>query len=305
MSSRRQPTGLSGILLVDKPAGPTSHDVVASLRRATGERRVGHAGTLDPAATGLLIGLIGPATRLARYLTGQEKTYEARIVFGTATDTLDAEGSVVETAPIPADVYDESRAREILQGFLGGSMQTPPAFSAVKHGGQTAHRAARAGRPIALDARPIDVTEAELVRVEADHSAWVVRFTVSKGTYIRTLTSDIGRAAGTVAHLSALRRTRSGQATLEGARTLEQIADRARGGDVATLFADPVPLLGLPFAALASDLVVQGRPAPVPPDAPAGSDIFAVATDDHLLAIYRRHGDLLRAETVFATGVAR
>lgn len=305
MSSRRQPTGLSGVLLVDKPAGPTSHDVVASLRRATGERRVGHAGTLDPAATGLLISLIGPATRLASYLTGQEKTYEARIVFGAATDTLDAEGSVVETAPVPASVFEESRAREVLEGFMGASLQTPPAYSAVKKAGQTAHRAARSGSPLALEVRRIDVSEADLVRIEADQSAWVVRFTVSKGTYIRTLANDIGRRAGTVAHLAALRRTRSGQATLEHAHPLEEIADRAREGAVTTLFADPVPLLGLPRADLPAEQVAQGRPAPLPSDAPDGSHLFAVATDERLLAIYRRDGDLLRAETVFATGVAR
>ncbi|MRR11860.1 tRNA pseudouridine(55) synthase TruB, partial [bacterium] len=126
--ARRGATDLSGVLLVDKPAGMTSHDVVSVVRGATGERRVGHAGTLDPAATGLLVMLVGPATRLGSYLTAADKAYEARIVFGTATDTDDAEGEVLETALVPESLLDEAFARAALAALVGVHEQLPPAY---------------------------------------------------------------------------------------------------------------------------------------------------------------------------------
>src|SRR5665648_353727 len=142
MSTRRGATDLSGILAVDKPSGITSHDVVAAVRRATGERRVGHAGTLDPVATGLLTILVGPATRLEPYLSGHDKTYVATIAFGTSTDTDDADGAVIQTVPVPGDVIDPDAASRLLASFTGEQLQVPPAYSAIKRGGQVAHRAA-------------------------------------------------------------------------------------------------------------------------------------------------------------------
>ncbi|HZL05264.1 MAG TPA: tRNA pseudouridine(55) synthase TruB, partial [Coriobacteriia bacterium] len=195
MSTRRGATDLSGILAVDKPSGITSHDVVAAVRRATGERRVGHAGTLDPVATGLLTILVGPATRLEPYLSGHDKTYVATIAFGTSTDTDDADGAVIQTVPVPGDVIDPDAASRLLASFTGEQLQVPPAYSAIKRGGQVAHRAARAGEPLAIEPRPVVVRAAELIAIDSTVPVWDVRFTVSKGTYIRALARDIGAKA--------------------------------------------------------------------------------------------------------------
>lgn len=303
--SRRGATDLSGILLVDKPQGMTSHDVVGVVRRATGERRVGHAGTLDPMATGLLVVLVGPMTRLERFVSAAYKTYEATIAFGTATDTEDAEGEVTATAPVPEALFDESEARALLAGFLGPRMQAPPAYSAIKVGGQTAHRVARAGGELALERRAIDVQAAELLGTDATASQWQVRFTVSKGTYIRSLARDIGLAAGTVAHLAALRRTESGGLRVAGSATLDQIRAAGEQGCVRELFTDPLAALALPVIDVtdeAAEAVRVGKPletASAEQGAGEGS-LSAVAHAGHLLGVYRRESDRLRPEVVLA-----
>lgn len=242
---KRGQTDLSLICAVDKPRGMTSHDVVNACRRIFGEKRVGHAGTLDPMAEGVLIMLIGPAARLNAQLEGESKRYEARIAFGACTDTDDAEGQVIRTASVPDDVRDEAHARSILDGFLGRQMQMPPIYSAIKKAGVKSYEAARAGKVIDLEARPINVAEAQLVGIEeADGRVeWVVRFDVSKGTYIRALARDIGRAAGTEAHLTALKRLSIGSITLQDCvslEALEEVKERAA--------LDPVRALGLRFA---------------------------------------------------------
>lgn len=301
MARRRGATSLSGILLVDKPAGMTSHDVVARIRRYTGEGRVGHAGTLDPAATGLLVVLIGPYTRLEPYLSAAEKSYVATIRFGSATDTDDAEGETIATAPVPDAIFDPVRAREHLGGFLGRSEQMPPAYSAIKVDGQVAHRAARAGEALELKARPIEVFEAELVAVDADEALWVVEFRVSKGTYIRSLARDLGRAAGTEAHLAGLKRTASGTLSLAQAVSLEDVERVAAMGDVADLFADPLAALGLPAVAAPLDDVVTGRKLPLPSSPELAEEaLVAVTADGALAAVYRRRGDSLVPDAVFA-----
>jgi tRNA pseudouridine55 synthase len=244
--SRRGATGLRGILLVDKPAGLTSHDVVARVRRITGEGRVGHAGTLDPLATGLLVVLVGPYTRLEPYLSAAEKAYQARITFGAETDTDDSEGAVVRTAPVPAACHDPSYAASLLTGLIGPSLQSPPAFSAIKVAGRVAHKAARAGDPLELADRPIEVFEATVRSVDAENDSWDVSFRVSKGTYVRALARDIGRACGSAAHLTALRRTSSGHLRLSDAHTLEEIATAGSEGRIESLFTDPLSALGLP-----------------------------------------------------------
>ncbi len=212
-AARRGATGLSGILLVDKPEGMTSHDVVAIVRRATGEGRVGHAGTLDPAATGLLVVLVGPATRLEPYLSSATKSYEATIAFGAATDTDDADGAVIATSPVPTEVGDPVYARALLARLLGDSEQMPPTYSAIKTAGEVAHRVARAGGEVVVRPRAIRVDEARLLDVDPETESWRVAFTVSKGTYIRALARDVGLAADTHAHLSGLTRTNSGRAS--------------------------------------------------------------------------------------------
>lgn len=305
MRPRRGGTGLSGVLLIDKPQGPTSHDVVAALRSATGERRIGHAGTLDPMATGLLIVLIGAATRLEQYLVGHDKRYEARIVFGSETDTLDAEGEVTETAPVPDSVLQAADARLVLASFLGAQDQMPPAYSAIKRDGVAAHRVARAGGEPVLEPRPIAVAEAELSGIDPGVPAWDVRFAVSKGTYIRSLARDIGRAAGTRAHLGALRRTRVGRASVTAALTLEAAAALAREDALSGHFTDPVALLGMPPVIVDPSVVRDGKPIPGPRAGLAEGDLVALATDELLLAVYRYLGDRLVPDAVLSPPVVR
>ncbi|MDO8987513.1 MAG: tRNA pseudouridine(55) synthase TruB, partial [Coriobacteriia bacterium] len=215
--TKRGESGLSGVLLVDKPAGMTSHDVVAIVRRAIKEKRVGHAGTLDPDATGLLVVLVGPATRLEPFLSSASKAYTATISFGKATDTDDAAGATIRSAAVPDELFNKVQALETLSHFMGVSEQMPPAYSAIKVGGVTAHRAARAGDALELRARTTEVFEATLIGLDRVRQTWDVRFDVSKGTYIRALARDIGEYLDSAAHLSALRRTRSGALSLDDA----------------------------------------------------------------------------------------
>lgn len=241
---KRGQSELSLMLAVDKPLGMTSHDVVNACRRIFGEKRIGHAGTLDPAASGVLIMLVGPATRLNAYLEGHDKRYVAHIIFGACTDTDDAEGTVIRESPVPSEVLSEAFAQRVLRGFLGQQMQMPPIYSAIKKAGTKAYEAARAGKVIDLEARPIEVIAADLVSIQEDEGRviWEVSFHVSKGTYIRALARDIGRAAGTEAHLYALKRASIGDITLDDCvslEALETIKERAA--------LDPVRALGLRF----------------------------------------------------------
>ena len=284
---KRGATALAGILPIDKPAGMTSHDVVAAVRRATGEGRVGHAGTLDPMATGLLVVLLGPFTRLAPYLTSATKVYEARISFGSATDTDDVEGDVIETAPVPHALVTPSGARSLLEGFVGPSMQLPPAYSSVKRDGQRAHRVARAGGVPDLEERAIAVGHAELRSIDADAATWDVEFTVSKGTYVRALARDLGRAGGTVAHLAALRRTASGPLRVADALSLADVAAAADAGTLADLFVDPVVSLGLPVLTASAPEVADGRTLPRSIDAEAEvGDLRTVTVDGRIAGVY-------------------
>jgi tRNA pseudouridine55 synthase len=206
-----------GLVLVDKPAGMTSHDVVAIARRALGERRIGHAGTLDPFATGLLVLLTGRTTRLLPYLDGEPKVYEARIQFGGETDTDDATGRLVREAlpPIRADV---DRAIAALTGAID---QDPPAYSAKQVGGQRAYDAARRGVPVKLPPSRVTVHSWEVKARTNDTLDAVI--TCSGGTYVRALARDLGRQAGSAAHLATLRRTRSGPFRVSDACSLDAL----------------------------------------------------------------------------------
>ena len=208
-----------GLLLVDKPAGMTSHDVVAIARRALGERRIGHAGTLDPFATGLLVLLAGRMTRLLPYLDGEPKVYEARIQFGAETDTDDATGRTVREAPLPIRA-DVDRAIATLTGAIA---QEPPAYSAKQVGGRRAYDAARRGTPVKLPAAAVTVHSWEIKRRANDSLDAVV--TCSGGTYVRALARDLGRQAGSAAHLMTLRRTRSGPFRVTDACGLDALRD--------------------------------------------------------------------------------
>ncbi|MGB4442659.1 MAG: tRNA pseudouridine(55) synthase TruB [Coriobacteriia bacterium] len=305
MRPRRGATDLAGVLLVDKPAGLTSHDVVSALRTATGERRIGHSGTLDPMATGLLVVIIGRATRLERYLVGHDKSYDARIAFGKLTDTLDAEGTVTETAPVPPQVLDETFARDVLARFVGPQDQIPPAYSAIKRGGMSAHRVARAGGTPVLEPRSVEVYEASLRGINAKGPTWDVSFSVSKGTYIRSLARDIGEAAGTLAHLSGLRRTLAGTAAIDGALSLEAAVAAAEEGLLEDHLVDPVTLLGMPVVEVTLEDVRDGRSVAASDAAIAEDEAVAIVAADELLGVYRRRGNMLAPETVLSPGVPR
>jgi len=234
---------MDGLLIIDKPAGPTSHDVVARMRRALGERRIGHTGTLDPAATGVLALVLGRATRLAQFLSSSDKTYEAVVRFGFATDTADAQGRAigsVSSAPPPTRAAIETA----LSAFRGTFMQQPPAFSAKKIEGARSHTLARAraraaqrsSNPPGLPDRPglparvsVTVHRLDLVGLHADCATLAVH--CSAGFYVRALAHELGERLGVGAHLAALRRTRAGDFGVEDALALdaaEQDPDRAR-----------------------------------------------------------------------------
>lgn len=210
--AKRRPSELNLLLAIDKPVGITSHDVVAKVRRALNERRVGHAGTLDPLASGVMIVGVGQATRLLGRITLERKSYVARIAFGSETTTDDAEGEVSRTAPVSDDLSSPMFARQLLKDFVGEQEQVPPAYSAISINGVRSYKRARAGEDVELPARTIEVYAAELVAIDEVDGVitWTCVFDVSKGTYIRSLARDLGRAAGSAAHLSDLRRTASG-----------------------------------------------------------------------------------------------
>jgi tRNA pseudouridine55 synthase len=206
-----------GLLLVDKPAGVTSHDVVLAARRAFGERRIGHAGTLDPFATGLLVLLLGRATRLLPHLDGVPKEYEAEIMFGRETDTDDLEGTPVREAPSPAD----DAIPAALPQLTGPLLQVPPAYSAKRVAGRRAYAAARAGESLELAPARVEVFAWRDLRRDGD--ALFATITCGGGTYIRALARDLGRLTGSAAHLRALRRTRSGPFHVRDAVSLETL----------------------------------------------------------------------------------
>ncbi|WP_336211185.1 tRNA pseudouridine(55) synthase TruB [Nonomuraea sp. LPB2021202275-12-8] len=215
----------SGLIIVDKPAEWTSHDVVAKLRRFAGTRRVGHAGTLDPMATGVLVVGVEKATRLLGHLALTEKVYEATIRLGVTTNTDDAEGQVTST--VSAAAVTPERVRDGVAALTGEIMQIPPQVSAIKVDGQRAYKLARAGEDVELAARPVTVYDFDVTDVRHKDDVVDVDATVrcSSGTYIRALARDLGAGLGVGGHLTALRRTRVGPYDLSGAATIEQLAE--------------------------------------------------------------------------------
>jgi tRNA pseudouridine55 synthase len=214
-------SGYEGVLLVDKPRGLTSHDVVARARRIFKMKKIGHAGTLDPMATGLLILLIGRATRLSQYLMSLDKVYEGSVTLGETTNSHDADGEVVSTRPVPE--LSEDALREHLKSFVGDQYQTPPMFSAIKKEGVPLYKLARKGKSIEREPRFIRVSSFELLGFQSP--TLEVRVRCSKGTYIRTLAHDLGEKIGCGAHLSALRRTASDRFSVDEAHTLTELEE--------------------------------------------------------------------------------
>jgi len=215
-----------GILLLDKPSGPTSHDMVLIVRRGTGEKQVGHAGTLDPLATGLLVICLGAATRLSDYLRGKDKRYCARVRLGQSTNTYDADGEITaEGGHLP----ERAAVEAALVKFRGPIRQRPPAFSAIKRGGKKAYELARAGETVELEARPVEIYSLELLEWEPPECTLDVF--CSPGTYLRSLAHDLGQTLGCGAHLTALRRTGSGHFQISEAVTLEDLEQSFAVGD--------------------------------------------------------------------------
>ena len=229
---------MDGVLIIDKPAGLTSHDVVARVRRIIGERRVGHTGTLDPFATGVLVILVGRATRLAQFLSGAEKEYEATIRFGYATDTGDVTGTLIQNETnFHVPEFTSHEIESALSKFRGEIDQVPPMYSAKKHKGRKLYELARSGEEI--ERKPVRVTINEFFvptnldqpeeRNEDGTVDLAVRVVCSAGTYVRTLAEDLGRELGVGAHLISLRRTRAGDFQLTSALTLEELQSRVDG----------------------------------------------------------------------------
>jgi tRNA pseudouridine55 synthase len=291
----------NGLVIVDKPGGMTSHDVVSRIRRLAGTRRVGHAGTLDPLATGVLVVGVEKATRLLGYLTLTEKEYHATIRLGQSTSTDDAEGELTGGASA-ADVSAETLTKAAAS-LTGEIMQVPPAVSAVKVAGQRAYRLTRAGAAPELAARPVTVYEFTVTAVRHDGDLLDLDAIVrcSSGTYIRALARDMGHQLGTGGHLTRLRRTRVGGYRIEDARTLEQLAERF----------DVVPLAQAAQAAfprrdLSADearrLAHGGRLAPAAASAATPGPTAAFAPDGTLIALLTEESGQARPLVVFAEG---
>ena len=306
----RGSSGRSCVLAVRKPSGMSSHDVVNRCRSAFAEKRVGHFGTLDPLAEGVMLVGVGPAARLNASLVEHDKCYVARVVFGQFRNTDDAEGEVIGGGVCGPDLLDEEFARTTLAGFVGTQMQMPPQFSAIKRGGVTAYEAARKGESIELDAREITVFAADLVSLEGECGnpdnppVWNVRFAVSKGTYIRSLARDLGARTGAGAYLGGLMRETLGDIGLEDCASLDALAEAK--------LLDPVALLDFPVvtpdAAMLSRLE-NGNALSAPAEASAWEDgaPVSIADKDTLFAVYRynKMRNRLDCDCKFSVGVER
>lgn len=236
--------GINGIINVDKPAGMTSHDVVAVLRKISGESRVGHAGTLDPMATGVLLICMGQATRVAEYLTEHDKKYRARIRLGVETDTFDATGNIVSQQPVSVS---REQLESALSSLVGKLAQQPPAFSAIKREGVPLYKLARQGIQVETEPREIEIYSIALLEFTSPELD--VDIHCSKGTYIRSLAHDLGGKLGCGASLAALRRTASGQFSIEHAVPLQQLRD-AFAGNYVEQFLNPIDEALLQYAAI-------------------------------------------------------
>jgi tRNA pseudouridine55 synthase len=296
----------------------TSHDCVNLVRRLTGEGRVGHCGTLDPFATGVLLICVGSCTRLSNYLMASRKVYEARIRFGTSTTTDDCTGEVLEQAALP------KYGADILEQFTGELDQLPPRYSAIKTNGVKAYEQARKGQEVVREPRRVIVYSAELL--DAQSAYWDVCFEVSKGTYIRSLARDIGVAAGSAAHLEKLRRVQSGSISVDACKLTSELET---ADDVASAFVDPVAALGLPqieidakdYKAAANGAAILLAPTKGsvrttvgancvrPPEhgnlTPTTPQLYAITHNNKLLGIYHLIDNNLKPNVILNGGVSR
>ena len=313
---------MDGLLIIDKPAGLTSHDVVARVRRIIHERRVGHTGTLDPFATGVLVVLVGRATRLAQFLSGAEKEYQAIIRLGYATDTGDLTGKPISDSRAAAikrsAPWTEEEIDHALEGLRGEFDQLPPMYSAKKQGGRKLYELARRGEQIERKTVRVTVNVFETVRREGsllrnNEDGTIdlgVRVVCSAGTYVRTLAEAVGRRLGVGAHLAELRRTRAGDFHISHARTLEQLHDKAEEGSSNALLLPPdVALQRMPFVHLSASEVrraCQGMAIPLPKlgsVVPTDGETVRMRDEDgNLIAVgsYEAAGQLLHPRVVIA-----
>lgn len=321
--TKRGKSGLSFIIGINKPTGISSHDVVNRCRTVFDERRVGHAGTLDPLAQGVLPVCIGPATRLNEYLLGQDKEYEFTVCFGAQTDTDDREGNIIREALVPDELLDPFFAQSFIEHLVGEHEQIPPRYSAIKVDGKRAYKKARAGEEFIMSPRSITIHEARLLGIEAPaeasaYPAWRIVVRVSKGTYIRSLARDIGDALDCPAHVGFLERTRVDGLGLKDCISYEDLSE-----DSVVFCCDPVKLLG--FVTLTIDepfhkAVENGRSLTLQElyDNESGEAARLAALEDGTLvslltdtkalkALYRYDGSstLLKPERVFSIGVSR
>ncbi|HKQ68713.1 MAG TPA: tRNA pseudouridine(55) synthase TruB [Polyangiaceae bacterium] len=286
----------SGVLIIDKPSGLTSHDVVARVRKALATRAVGHAGTLDPAATGVLVVLVGEATKLAPYLTQQDKTYDATVTFGTSTTTLDAEGDVVARAPLPDELVREPRAaiERALAIERERTEQIPPAFSAIKLAGRPAYERARRGEEVPLVARSVRIVDARVVAMAKETVTLSLR--VSKGYYVRSFARDLGATLGVPSHLSVLRRVASGLFTLAEALPLSSSGEELLGALLPVEDAARRVLAAAELSAEGAFRAVRGQPLV--------AEHFTVAPPAGSSAWFNRAGELVAVGRATEQGFA-
>lgn len=281
--ARRRPANTHGLAVVDKPAGVTSHDVVGMLRRRFGERQVGHAGTLDPDATGVLLVGVGRSTRLLRFLTDLGKTYTGEVVFGTSTDTLDSAGKVTGTFDMTELTPDRVQAA-VTDHLTGDIMQVPPMVSAIKIDGKRLHELAREGIEVDRQPRPVTITRFE-VAPSSDPLVYTIEVQCSKGTYIRTLADDLGRLCGGGAHLRNLRRTAVGSFTAAESAT----------PDTVELLSLPQAMRDYPQVRVSAEvaaLIGNGRVLDrVQVGFEGGGPWAVLGPDGELLAMYEARGD--------------
>jgi tRNA pseudouridine55 synthase len=309
--SRCEGSGVTdGILIINKPAGMTSHDVVARVRRLIGQKRVGHTGTLDPLATGVLPICVGQATRVAEYLSEGGKAYRATIRFGVETTTYDAEGEVVSEAPVS---LTRQEIEAVLPKFLGEQEQIPPVYSAIKREGKPLYKLARAGEEVTLEPRRVRIDALTIVAWDSPHLTLDIE--CGKGTYIRSLAFDLGRRLSPGAYLAGLIRTRSGPFTLDQSVTLEELEAALAGDDWRRLL-HPADEALADWGAVTLDEEGERRLRTgqtlslEPPSVIAGTDgqalLRAYTTDGHFLGILRwdREESTWRPHKVFAAPVS-
>jgi tRNA pseudouridine55 synthase len=293
---------MDGVLNINKPSGVTSHDVVESVRRIIGEKRIGHTGTLDPLATGVLVLCVGRATRIAQYLEAGEKEYKAVMRLGVTTDTLDAEGRVLETRSYATP--DRQKIVDVMQRFTGSIMQRPPAYSAVKVGGVPSYKLAREGRAQPLNLRPVRISGIVLTAYKDPDVDFTV--TCSKGVYIRTLCAEMGDALGMGAHLARLERTRSGRYRIERAVTLEQLRDMAAAGTLDQVITPIDEALSefplVPISEAESERVLHGNQISCPGSLSISSNdrVRLHSPAGRLLALARIVAGALKPDLVFS-----